>query len=67
MFITDLNLVGIQAVLKELDGAGLINRDILTVSGTVALRFSNAPDADGEIIRKIENPFSKDGGLGNPV
>ena len=64
VFITDLNLVGgIQAVLKELDGAGLINRDILTVSGTVAQRFSNAPDADGEIIRKIENPFSKDGGL----
>ncbi|HHV50900.1 MAG TPA: dihydroxy-acid dehydratase [Clostridiales bacterium] len=64
VFIADLNQVGgIQSMLKELDRAGLINRDIITVSGTVAERFANAPDADGEIIRKLENPFRKDGGI----
>lgn len=64
VFITDLHEVGgIQAVLKELSCAGLINQDILTVSGTVGERMKNAPDADGEIIRKIEDPFRKDGGI----
>lgn len=64
VFITDLNDVGgIQSVLKELSTAGFIHTDCLTVSGTVADRIANAPDADGEIIRKLDNPFSKDGGI----
>ena len=64
VFITDLNEVGgIQAMFKELDKGGLIHRDLLTVSGTVAERFANAPDADGEIIRTLDNPFRKDGGI----
>jgi dihydroxy-acid dehydratase len=64
VFITDLNDVGgIQSVLKELASGGLINTDCLTVSGTVADRIAVAPDADGEIIRKLDNPFSKDGGI----
>ncbi len=64
VFITDLNDVGgIQGVMKELARGGMINTDALTVSGTVAERIANAPDADGEIIRKIEDPFSADGGI----
>lgn len=64
VFITDLNDVGgIQSVLKELSTKGLIHTDCLTVSGTVADRIANAPDADGVIIRKLDNPFSKDGGI----
>ena len=64
VFITDLNEVGgIQAMLKELDCGGLIHRDLLTVSGTVAERISAAPDADGEIIRRLDTPFRKDGGI----
>ena len=64
MFITDLNEVGgMQAVMKELAGGGLINTDALTVSGTVADRIAKAPDADGKIIRKLDDPFSKDGGI----
>jgi len=64
VFITDLHEVGgIQAVMKELSRANLINLDILTVSGTVGERMKNAPDADGVIIRKVENPFRKDGGI----
>ncbi len=64
VFITDLNDVGgIQSVLKELSTAGLIHTDCLTVSGTVADRIANTPDADGVVIRKLDNPFSKDGGI----
>ncbi|MBQ7202524.1 MAG: dihydroxy-acid dehydratase [Eubacterium sp.] len=64
VFITDLNNVGgMQSVLKELSTAGLINTECMTVSGTVADRIAAAADADGEIIRKLDNPFSKDGGI----
>ena len=64
VFITDLNEVGgIQAMLKELDKGGLIHRDALTVSGTAGERIDRAPDADGVIIRHLEDPFRKDGGL----
>ena len=41
----------------------MINTDALTVNGTVADRIAKAPDADGTIIRKIEDPFSADGGI----
>ena len=64
VFITDLNDVGgMQAVMKELASGGLINTDCLTVSGTVAERIAKAPDADGTVIRKLDDPFSKDGGI----
>ena len=64
VFNTDLNDVGgMQAVIKELASGGLINTDCLTVSGTVAQRIANAPDADGVVIRKLDDPFSKDGGI----
>ena len=64
VFITDLNDVGgMQAVIKELASGGLINTDCLTVNGTVADRIAKAPDADGVVIRKLDNPFSKDGGI----
>ncbi len=64
VFITDLNDVGgMQAVIKELASGGLINTDCLTVNGTVADRISKVPDADGVVIRKLDDPFSKDGGI----
>lgn len=64
VFITDLDAVGgIQAMLKELDRGGLIHRDVLTVSGTVGDRIDAAPAADGEVIRHLDAPFRKDGGL----
>ena len=64
VFITDLNNVGgMQAVIKELASGGLIHTDALTVNGTVEERISAARDADGEVIRKLDNPFSKDGGI----
>ena len=64
VFITDLNDVGgMQSVIKELATGGLIHTDALTVNGTVEERISAARDADGKIIRKLDNPFSKDGGI----
>lgn len=64
IFITDLDEVGgIQSVMKELAKGGMINTDALTVSGTVADRIKNAPDADGKIIHTLDNPYSQDGGI----
>jgi len=64
VFITDLNEVGgIPAVMKELSRINLINLDIPTVCGTVGERLQNAMGADGDIIRPMENPFRKDGGI----
>ncbi|MEG0615066.1 MAG: dihydroxy-acid dehydratase, partial [Oscillospiraceae bacterium] len=64
IFIEDLDRIGgLQVVLKELDRGNFINRDILTVSGTVAERFKNYPAADGTIVHTIENPLRKDGGI----
>ena len=64
VFITDLNDVGgMQSVLKELAKGKMIHTDALTVNGTVQERIDAAKDADGEIIRNLDNPFSKDGGI----
>ena len=64
IFIEDLNACGgIQAVMKELDKGGMINRDCLTVSGTVGERVDAAADADGTVIRTLDNPHSADGGI----
>lgn len=64
IFIEDLNVCGgIQAVMKELDKGGMINRDCLTVSGTVGERVDAAADADGTVIRTLDNPHSADGGI----
>lgn len=64
VFITDLNQMGgIAAVMKELSRTGKMHEDCPTVFGTVGQRMAAAPAADGDIIRPIENPFRKDGGI----
>ncbi len=64
VFITDLDEVGgIQSVLKELARKGLIHENLPTVSGTVASRYASYPKADGEVIRTVDDPFRKDGGI----
>ena len=63
-FIEDLDEVGgIESVLKELARNGLVHTDALTVSGTVGERIATAPDADGKVIRKVSDPYRKDGGI----
>ncbi|WP_235815044.1 dihydroxy-acid dehydratase [Olsenella massiliensis] len=55
---------GVPAVMAELDRAGLINRDCLTVTGeTVGQSIAHAHNANPEVIRTVENPFSPTGGI----
>jgi dihydroxy-acid dehydratase len=57
---------GVPVVMKALLDAGLIHGDALTVTGkTVAenLASINPPDPDGKIIRALNNPIHKTGGI----
>jgi dihydroxy-acid dehydratase len=61
---------GIPAILKELDRAGSngftptgLKLDVLTVNGRLSDAVQSAPAADGNVIRTLEKPFSKTGGL----
>ena len=64
VFITDLNDVGgISSMLKELDKKNLVQRDALTVCGTVGDRIDAAPEADGDIIHFVDSPIRADGGI----
>lgn len=57
---------GVPVVMKALLDAGLLHGDVLTVTGkTMAENLSqiNPPDPDGKIIREINNPIHKTGGI----
>ena len=57
---------GVPVVMKALMDAGLIHGDALTVTGkTVAENLAgiNPPDPDGKIIRALNNPIHKTGGI----
>lgn len=58
------NAGGISAVLNELAKAGLINTDAKTVTGsTIGENISNAKILDPNVIRGIDNPYKKEGGI----
>ncbi len=61
----DLNEAGgIYGVLKTLLDADLINGDVMTVTGkTLRENVENAVVTDREVIRSLDNPFTKTGGL----
>jgi len=65
--MTDVDRVGgVPVVMKALLDAGLIHGDALTVTGkTVAENLAgiNPPDPDGKIIRSLQNPIHKTGGI----
>ena len=63
--VEDLYLAGgIPAVMRELFRAGLINGDCLTVTGkTMAETFSSAVILNPDVIRTIDSPYHKQGGL----
>ena len=62
--LEDLNEAGgIPAVMKELSKLGLIREDVLTVNGTMADRLKNAPIKRPDVIRSVEAPYRKSGGL----
>jgi dihydroxy-acid dehydratase len=56
---------GISCILKEIGKIdGLLNRDCLTVSGeTLGQVIDKAKSPDNNVIRNLENPYSKEGGL----
>ena len=64
-YMEDLNEAGgIYAVMKEISKLNLLNLDCMTVTGkTVGENIKDAVNFDPEVIRTIENPYSKTGGL----
>ena len=64
-YMEDLNEAGgIYAVIKELIDAGLFNGDVMTVTGkTMSENVVDCDVKDPEVIRPLDNPFTKTGGL----
>ena len=65
--MTDVDRVGgVPVVMKALLDAGLLNGDCLTVTGkTVAENLAgiNPPDPDGKVVRALQEPIHKTGGI----
>ena len=64
-YIEELNEAGgIYAVMKEISKLGLLNLDCMTVTGkTVGENIKNAINLDTDVIRPVETPYSKVGGI----
>ena len=64
-YMEDLNEAGgVWAVMKELADIGLLNTDCMTVTGkTVGENIKNAINRNPEVIRPVDNPYTKTGGL----
>lgn len=63
-FLVDLNNAGgLSAVMKRLDGMGLICADALTVDGEWSDRINAARIANDNVIRTRETAYSPTGGL----
>lgn len=64
-YMEDLNAAGgVYAVLKELEEAGLIDTSVMTVTGkTMHENIQNAVNLNPEVIRPLDNPYTKTGGL----
>ncbi len=64
-YMEDLNEAGgVYAVMKELADIGLLNTDCMTVTGqTIGENIKNAVNRNPEVIRTVDNPYSKTGGL----
>ncbi|NLZ54391.1 MAG: dihydroxy-acid dehydratase [Thermoanaerobacteraceae bacterium] len=55
---------GIPALMKELSRKGLLNLDLITVTGkTVGENITNAEIKNTEVIHRLENPYRETGGL----
>ena len=55
---------GVHAVIGELDRAGLINSDAMTVTGdTIGHNAAAHPIHNSEVIRTCEKPYAETGGL----
>ena len=55
---------GVYAVMAELAKAGLLDTSLMTCTGkTIAENLEGVVNRDPELIRPIENPYSKTGGI----
>ena len=64
-YMDELNEAGgVYAVMNELSRLGLLDLDCMTVTGkTVGENIKNAFNRNPEVIRPVENPYSRTGGL----
>jgi dihydroxy-acid dehydratase len=64
-YMEDLNEAGgVYAVMKELADIGLLNTECMTVTGqSIGENIKNAVNRNPEVIRTVDNPYSKTGGL----
>lgn len=64
-YMEDLNEAGgVYAVLSELNKKGLINTDVMTVTGqTLGENIKGVVNKNPDIIRPIDNPYSQTGGI----
>ena len=64
-YMEDLNEAGgVYAVLKELESLNLIDTSVMTCTGkTLGENIASAKNLDDSVIRTVENPFSKTGGI----
>ena len=62
--LQDLNEAGgINAVMHELNRAGVLHTDTLTVTGPLRDRLENAQTTYSDVIHSVENPYRKTGGI----
>ena len=64
-YMEDLNEAGgVHAVMNEINKKGLLNTDLITVTGkTVGENIANCVNKNPEVIRPIDNPYSEVGGI----
>lgn len=64
-YMEDLNEAGgIYAVMNEISKLGLLDLTCMTVTGkTVGENIKDCANRDPEVIRPVENPYSKTGGI----
>ncbi len=64
-YMEDLNEAGgVYAVMNELTKKGLLNTDVMTVTGkTMGENLEGCVSTNPEVIRPIENPYSETGGI----
>ncbi len=64
-YMEDLNEAGgVYAVMKELADSGLLNTECMTVTGkTIGENIAHAQNLNPEVIRPVDHPYSKTGGL----
>ncbi|MDY5541233.1 MAG: dihydroxy-acid dehydratase, partial [Lachnospiraceae bacterium] len=64
-YMEDLNEAGgVYAVMNELTKLNLLNLDVMTVTGkTVGENIKNCINKNPEVIRTVDHPYSKTGGL----